>query len=355
MSRTITNLAPDGTPKGSRVWVDGCFDIFQYANAQLSFAAKQYGKRLIVGIHNDDEVEDNKNLPIFCEEDRYRLMSSLKWVDEVVEDVPFTTTIASLNQLDCDFCLITDPPMTNMEGENRQADIAKTNRHKKIDIVGLLTENEVIGRIFLQNSTHHFHWKYLFERKYIIEQYAMKDFAPYTKIRTFSDNQLTELTIGRNPQPTDKIVYVTGEFDIFNVSHLSLLENAKELGNYLIVGLISDEDINNNRGSNFPITNLFERLITLASTQVVDEVIVNVPTCITTQLMKMLNINFVVEGITNENIDYSEAKNMGIFAKVDFDSEETTQNIVDRINSLRHDADNGEIETYRDVPTNNQQ
>lgn len=37
-----------------------------------------------------------------------------------------------------------------------------------------------------------------------------------------------------------QIVYVSGAFDLFHIGHLSFLEKANVLGDYLIVGILSD-------------------------------------------------------------------------------------------------------------------
>ena len=41
-------------------------------------------------------------------------------------------------------------------------------------------------------------------------------------------------------KPNDRIVYTAGAFDLFHVGLLDFLEQAKKLGDYLVVGLHSD-------------------------------------------------------------------------------------------------------------------
>lgn len=45
--------------------------------------AKAMGKRLVVGVHNDAEITKHKGPPVFNEQERYRMVRAIKWVDEV--------------------------------------------------------------------------------------------------------------------------------------------------------------------------------------------------------------------------------------------------------------------------------
>ena len=36
---------------------------------------------------------------------RYKMVRGIKWVDEVVEGAPYVTTLETLDQYGCDFCV----------------------------------------------------------------------------------------------------------------------------------------------------------------------------------------------------------------------------------------------------------
>lgn len=67
-------------------------------------------------------------------------------------------------------------------------------------------------------------------------------------------------------------VYTSGVFDLFHVGHLSVLKKAKEFGDYLIVGVHSDEDVESYKRS--PIIPCEQRCEIIRNIKCVDEVII---------------------------------------------------------------------------------
>lgn len=61
---------------------------------------------------------------------------------------------------------------------------------------------------------------------------------------------------------------MAGAFDLFHVGHLEFLEKAKQMGDYLIVGLHTDPVVNLYKGSNYPIMNLHERTLSVLACKV---------------------------------------------------------------------------------------
>ncbi len=74
-----------------KVWVNGCFDILHTGHLELLKTAKSMGRDpenniLIVGIDSDRRVKELKgdNRPINSQEDRKKMLESLRFVDKVV-------------------------------------------------------------------------------------------------------------------------------------------------------------------------------------------------------------------------------------------------------------------------------
>lgn len=68
---------------------------------------------------------------------------------------------------------------------------------------------------------------------------------------------------------------------MFHAGHVSILRKARELGDYLIVGVHSDEVVNTQRGYNMPIMNLNERVLSVLGCVHVDDVLIDAPLKIT--------------------------------------------------------------------------
>ena len=61
--------------------------------------------------------------------------------------------------------------------------------------------------------------------------------------------------------PQEKlVVYTYGAWDLLHPGHIIFLNRAKELGHYLVVGVISDNAIKELKGSNRPIQKESDRL-----------------------------------------------------------------------------------------------
>ncbi|UOD35448.1 D-glycero-beta-D-manno-heptose 1-phosphate adenylyltransferase [Deferribacteraceae bacterium V6Fe1] len=69
-----------------------------------------------------------------------------------------------------------------------------------------------------------------------------------------------------------KVVFTNGCFDILHIGHLRYLEEAKKLGDILVVGVNSDDSVKRLKGEKRPINKLNERMEMLAGLKPVDYV-----------------------------------------------------------------------------------
>jgi len=89
------------------------------------------------------------------------------------------------------------------------------------------------------------------------------------------------------------IIYVPGTWDLFHVGHLRLLRRAKEITNWLIVGIDIDKSVKRDKGE-FPIMPYNERTELLECCQYVDEVIQNNHTIPSVKRLKEFKIKAII-------------------------------------------------------------
>ena len=92
-----------------------------------------------------------------------------------------------------------------------------------------------------------------------------------------------------------KIVFTNGCFDIIHRGHVDYLNRAKSLGDYLIVGLNSDNSIKRIKGPKRPINDQDSRKFVLENLRAVDQVIIfdeDTPL----KLIKMVKPKVLVKG-----------------------------------------------------------
>lgn len=89
-------------------------------------------------------------------------------------------------------------------------------------------------------------------------------------------------------------VYVDMVGDLFHMGHVALLKAARDFGDWLIVGLLSDEVASVYKRR--PVMNLAERVAVVEACRYVDEVLPNAPYRVTTEFLDEHDISVVVHG-----------------------------------------------------------
>jgi len=105
-----------------------------------------------------------------------------------------------------------------------------------------------------------------------------------------------------------KIVWVNGCFDVMHLGHVRMLKFARSLGDYLVVGINSDDSVRRLKGDGRPIFTASERREMLLSlTEIINNVIIfeeDDPVAV----MKRHDppINIVVKGMDYVNLQIPE-------------------------------------------------
>jgi glycerol-3-phosphate cytidylyltransferase len=105
-----------------------------------------------------------------------------------------------------------------------------------------------------------------------------------------------------------KKVYTGGTFDLFHRGHVNFLKQCKEIGDYIVVSLNTDDFIYRYKGK-YPIMNYEERRDVLLGCRYVDEVIPNTDGEDSKPAIMNINPKFVIIGSDWAKKDYYEQMN----------------------------------------------
>jgi glycerol-3-phosphate cytidylyltransferase len=103
-------------------------------------------------------------------------------------------------------------------------------------------------------------------------------------------------------------VYTGGTFDLFHKGHVNLLRQCKEIGDYVVVSLNTDEFIYRYKGE-YPIISYEERKDVLLSCKYVDEVVPNIDGEDSKPTILSVNPKFIVIGSDWAKKDYYNQMN----------------------------------------------
>lgn len=92
-----------------------------------------------------------------------------------------------------------------------------------------------------------------------------------------------------------KVVLTTGCFDVLHVGHIRLLQFARSQGDFLVVGINSDQSVRQLKGPRRPINNQELRMEVLSALRCVDDVrVFDEPT--TVEILKLVKPKVWVKG-----------------------------------------------------------
>ncbi|GJV41026.1 ethanolamine-phosphate cytidylyltransferase-like protein [Tanacetum coccineum] len=213
--------------KKIRVYMDGCFDLMHYGHANALRQAKALGDELVVGL--------------------LALVSGLKWVDEVIADAPYAITEEFMNRLfnehKIDYIIHGDDPCLLPDGSDAYA-LAKKVFNESC-VRDLLSWNSMINGYVKSGKTCE----------------ALSFYGKIEEEGVMPDEVTKRNVLG--PGPNARVVYIDGAFDLFHAGHVEILKSARQLGDFLLVGLHTDQIVSEQRGIHFPLMHLHERSLSV--------------------------------------------------------------------------------------------
>eukprot|EP00211_Chloroparvula_japonica_P003230 CAMPEP_0119119530 /NCGR_PEP_ID=MMETSP1310-20130426/980_1 /TAXON_ID=464262 /ORGANISM="Genus nov. species nov., Strain RCC2339" /LENGTH=509 /DNA_ID=CAMNT_0007108971 /DNA_START=3 /DNA_END=1532 /DNA_ORIENTATION=- len=344
-----------------RIFMEGAFDLMHYGHMNAFRLGRSLGTYLIVGVNSSDSITESKGFPpVMSDEERCSAVRGCRFVDQVVERTPYVMSPEYLDMIvekyNVDYVVHGNDPCL-VDGKDVYAEVKRRGKFKYIPRTEGVSTTDFVGRMLLCTSGHHDYeqpddggalhksTEKLMSRGRSISRVSSEKAFTYHPSSRFNTKMSVMRAFSKDiiqPPAGAKIVYMDGAWDMFHNGHIQILKHARELGDYLIVGIYSDKVVNRYRGSNFPILNLNERVLSVLGCEYADDVLIDAPWDIDRDMIKSLNIDIVAHGTihdaaTNPRLQksYQVPKKLGIYREITSECTLTVSDIIGRINANR--------------------
>jgi ethanolamine-phosphate cytidylyltransferase len=311
--------------------------------------ARQLGTELLVGVHSDEAILENKGPTVMRLDERVKAVEACRWATKAIPHAPYVTSLPWISHYGCQYVVHGDDITSDSDGKDCYRYVKAAGRFKVVKRTPGISTTDLVGRMLLCTKSHFIPSleKRLSgedgpggeaERKEVGQAMLqrIKDYAtdatglapgcdvwywhasrPAKLRRTTTSNPASpitdqrpgvaraetgmsqyqpvreekgkfhELVKGKGVKPGQLVVYVDGGWDLFSSGHIEFLRSvteteegaAKQRGWYteeakaervaqtgedyspifLVAGIHDDEVINQWKGINYPIMNIFER------------------------------------------------------------------------------------------------
>ncbi len=332
--------------KPVRIYMDGVFDIIHSGHFNAFRQAQYLGDILVCGLNSDADVAKAKGKTLMDIKERSSLAGSSKWIGEVALDTPYTPSIETLDTYNCDYLAHGDDIPTNENGQTIYDDIIAKKRLRVFRRTEGISTTVIIGRLLLgmkdkfdaldEKDPKNIELKKSYTE---LENTSNLQFGTMNTLLTTS-YRISDFSNKRLPKKNEKVVYICGEFDVLHQIHIEALKKAKELGDYVYIGVYDDLTVNKRKGKYHPVLNINERCLNLLALKYIDDVIFGAPERITEDLLHNLKVDVVVKFVTpnmkngkcdKEEKNYEVAAKLGKLKEVEVSGELTNDVLSDRI------------------------
>ena len=293
-----------------------------------------------------------------------------RWTSKTVPSAPYVTSIPWIDHYGCKYVVHGDDITSDSAGEDCYRFVKAAGRFWVVKRTPGISTTDLVGRMLLCTKTHFIS---------SLTQLLSGEGGPGNEVerksravqmhRTLTDyasdctghkvglsvfgweggNRMTKFVSGDwQPRPWQRVIYVDGGFDLFSAGHISFLrevvredqsrfhdlsseqiaeDEASDENNrnfsFIVVGIHSDAVVNKHKGLNYPIMNLYERMLCVLQCGHVSCVVFDAPFSPSRQFLEAMpfgRLDAVYHGHTkfmpSEQDPYTDPKEMGIYYEI---------------------------------------
>ncbi|CAK0842206.1 unnamed protein product [Prorocentrum cordatum] len=334
-------------PGTVRIFLNGCFDLMHIGHfnalrqAKSLFQQRGYSKVVMVaGIHSDEAISHQKGPPLMDDDERIAMLQATKWVDEMATSLPYTSmSVKMADALSVDWICHGDDLPVCRSGGGMYTDAIEKGRFQMLKRTEGISTTQILQRLLERPSGDDPEEHPAVPSALAAGSQGTHDGGPPLESALATTQRLAQFAerpggaqrgcIG----DAKRVVYIGGTFDLLHVGHARALEQASELGDYLLVGVHSDETVRRRRGM-LPVLTLMERAMAVLAMRWVDDVVLGAPWEVTRDLLVTMNVAVVAAGqqgpLSASSGPLVIPRTLGILREVDSESQLTSGSLRDR-------------------------
>ncbi|KAF4553317.1 Cytidylyltransferase-like protein 3 [Elsinoe fawcettii] len=356
----------------NRIWIDGCFDFSHHGHAGAMLQARRLGTELLVGIHSDEAIMENKGPTVMNLDERVAAVDACRWSTKAIPHAPYVTQLSWISHYGCRYVVHGDDITSDSSGEDCYRFVKQAGRFKIVKRTPGISTTDLVGRMLLCTRSHFIKslpdvlngsesaGDYAEKRaagaelRKRIDEYATDESGHEPLVEVWSyvggPSPFEQIVEGVGPAPGQNIVYVDGGFDLFTPGHMEFLKSVVESASgmarssgwfeaaardqrisehgldyspvYLVVGVHDDEVVNRWKGVNYPIMNILERGLCVLQCKYVSALVFSAPFSPSKSFLDDLpyKVTAIYHGPTVSapvgHDPYADAKSLGLYKEV---------------------------------------
>ncbi|KAF2690937.1 hypothetical protein K458DRAFT_382514 [Lentithecium fluviatile CBS 122367] len=141
----------------SCIWIDGCFDFSHHGHAGAMLQARQLGTKLLVGVHSDEAILENKGPTVMRLDERVMAVEACRWATRAIPQAPYVTSLPWITHYGCWYVVHGDDITSDSNGQDCYRYVKAAGRFRVVKRTPGISTTDLVGRMLLCTKTHFIH------------------------------------------------------------------------------------------------------------------------------------------------------------------------------------------------------
>lgn len=235
--------------------------------------ARRLGSELLVGVHSDEEILENKGPTVMNLSERCAAVEACRWATRAIPSAPYVTSLPWISHYGCRYVVHGDDITSDSNGEDCYRFVKEAGRFKVVKRTPGISTTDLVGRMLLCTRSHfirnlenmlegkegpgseHERVERGGQMRSRIAEYASApdgkaphvdvwswrpknpgrerrrssvDHSPPVHHKSTEKGSFARMVEGKGPREGQKVIYVDGGFDLFSSGHIEFLKRVVE-------------------------------------------------------------------------------------------------------------------------------